>query len=203
MKKWFVSAPLMACIGFVVMAGCVAPSEPDDDDLVTASTAEMKAHYRTLPPAEQQTLWRARLGQQLASDELTPAQREVVADLRANLEAAMGPEAEKYEARLRAVMSEAEMEKIVSTLELRVPRATRPTLQPQSAPADCSNRWGCSNTCSCQTDQGPIGDPVYWCYQSTCTTSCAQTSSGCGWFWTQSCNNISGGGEVSGCAGEP
>ncbi|APR76227.1 Hypothetical protein A7982_01574 [Minicystis rosea] len=162
------------------------------------TVSQAQAAYRDLDRAQQIELWDEQLTRHLASGRLSPAQASAVRDLRDHLGEAIGPSVDAYEARLRAVMTEKEMRRIVGRLGDRrvVAQVEAPALlsgsehvaeAPQAmAPGNCNDRWDCDNTCSC-TVSYEFG---YYCHKLTCTSNCTTTSSGCGFLWTQSCTGM-------------
>jgi hypothetical protein len=145
---------------------------------------DAKAEYHRVDVEHKRALWDAHLARFQSSDRLNAAQRDAVADLRANLEAAMGPEAKTYQARLGAVMSEELLREITENLGNAPLAVQAPSAEEASyfVNPDCNTRLECSSLiCGCNV--------ASLCYVGTCKHGCAVTSSGCGWLYVQTCDS--------------
>jgi hypothetical protein len=153
-----------------------------------------KAIYRALPGDVKAQLWREQLAHFASAASLSGEQKALLGEVAASLtnfddETVLNSLLDKYETRIRKSFSKDQIGEIFTNLGVGDPSvAGRPTAVNSGG---CSCHSGGIDVGAC----GPSGPPgTIFVAAGGCAwkSPCNPDSSGCGWFWLQSCNGSCG-----------
>lgn len=148
------------------------------------SVADRKAIYQTLSVAERAQLWEQQLDRILASEKLTNTERDELRNIRSNVKSVLEGNVAAMGQRLERTFGAERAAQFFGALGN--PSSAKNTLVPQNVPPDgaCDQRWNCGGM-SCS-----LGSCTCW----SCLHGCTATSSGCGWWWSESCTGTNSAG---------
>lgn len=175
---------LAAC----ALAACTAPSEqaPTLTQFETLDRSSAQAVYATLAPLDQAALWQDKLARELRRSR-SPEATALIREIREHVVEILTDPAvsARYQTRATEVLGEGEVDAVFGSFD-NVIALDDEIISEDGGGATCNDRWNCGTGCSC----GVMPNQSWACRRTYCDTTCTATSSGCGWFWSQSCTGI-------------